>query len=364
MKRILHVIPTLEPGWSQRQLALICRALARRRDGVQVVVLRETEGSVIELPSGVEVLSLGAHPRWDGSAWQRWMKCVRQFDPDVIHSWTPEAYRWAWLANQFARRPRLVVSLPDDCHWEAWHWRVMESRLLSGAARVLVNCRGVAEHWARCPAVAARTTVLDSGVELPESAGMRSELLGNFGLPENSLLICAVGQLRSDRRLKDLIWAADMLKFIRGDVHLLIVGDGPHRSRLQRFTRQVRIEDKVHFLGVRADWPHWLGCIDVFWSARESAGQPLALMEAMARGLPVVASRTAGSQELIDDARDGFLVRVGDRLAIARVTQRLLENSDLRAQLGAAARRKIFERFNASAMTAGVNEIYEAVVRD
>ena len=161
-------------------------------------------------------------------------------------------------------------------------------------------------------------------------------MLSALGLSSDVLLIGAVGQLRTDRRLKDLIWAADMLKFIRGDVHLLIVGDGPHRGRLERFTSQVRIEDKVHFLGRRFDWSRWLGCIDIFWSARDSAGQPLALIEAMACGLPVVATRVPGSEELIDDGRDGYLVAVGNRLAIARATQKLLESAALRAEVGAA----------------------------
>ncbi len=359
MKRILHVIPTLDPGWSQQQLMLLGPGLAH--DGYQmlVVALRGSAEPANGLSPEVEIRTLAAHDRFDTQAMRRWIELVRGFGPDIIHAWTAEAYRWAWLASRLVRGPRLVVTLPDDCRGEPWRWRVADPWLMTSAARVIVNCEGVRDLVANGPSMAPRTTVIASGVEPPDVGGSRAELLDMLGLPGDALLIGAAGQLRADRRLKDLIWATDMLKFIRSDIHLLIVGDGSHRWRLERFTSQVRIEDKVHFLGRRSDWSRWLGSLDVFWSARESAGQPLALMEAMACGLPVVATRVPGSEELIKDGQDGFLVSVGDRLAIARATQKLLENPTLRTQMSQAGRRKISEQFPAAAMIARVTEVYE-----
>jgi len=363
MKRILHVIPTLDPGWSQQQLMLLGRGLARDGYRVLIVALHAPAEPACEPSAEVEVCTLGAHDRFDLHAWRRWIEVVRGFEPDVIHAWTPEAYRWAWLAGRLVRGPGLVVTLPDDGRGEPWRWRVADPWLLGRAARVIFNCQGVRDVVADRCRLDARAAVIASGVEPPVAGGSRAELLDQLGLPGDALLIGAAGQLRTDRRLKDLIWAADMLKFIRGDVHLLIVGDGPHRWRLERFTSQVRIEDKVHFLGRRSDWPRWLGALDVFWSARDNAGQPLALMEAMSCGLPVVATRVPGSEELIEDGHDGFLVPVGDRLAFGRATQKLLENPELRAQMGAAGRRKIGEQFSASTMIARVAEVYEDLGR-
>jgi len=363
MKRILHVIPTLDPGWSQKQLLLLARGLERDRYELLVVALRAPAATDVELPQGVVFRLLAAHDRCDLPAWQRWLEMVRHFEPDVIHAWTPEAYRWAWMANQFCRGSRLVVTLPGDCRWEPWRWRVADPRLLENASRVIFNCEGVRDIVAAGNAWAARSIVVPTGVEQPSAGGTRAELLDSLGLTGDVLLIGAAGQLRVDRRLKDLIWATDMIKFIRSDVHLLIAGDGPHRVRLERFTSQVRIEDKVHLLGRRSDWSRWVGCLDVFASGRESAGQPLAMMEAMACGVPVVATRVPGSQELVEHERDGLLVNVGDRLATARALQKLLDNPGLRAQLGAAGLQKMGEQFSVRAMVERVAQIYDDLAR-
>jgi glycosyltransferase involved in cell wall biosynthesis len=361
MKRILHVIPTLDPSWSQKQLLLLARGLARDRYQVQVVSLRGSAEADVDLTHGVEICQLAAHDRFDLPAWQRWLKLVRNFKPDIIHAWTPEAYRWAWIANRSYDRARLVVSLPDDCRAEAWRWRVADPWLLVNASRVIFNCEGVRAIVAAGKSWAARSMVIPTGVEAPPACGTRAELLESLGLADDALLIGAAGQLRVDRHLKDLIWAADMIKFIRSDVHLLIAGDGPHRARLETFTSQVRIEDKVHLLGRRSEWSRWVGCLDVFASGRESAGQPLAMMEAMACGVPVVATRVPGSEELIDHECDGLLVNVGDRLAIARALQKLLENPALRSQLGATGRQKMGEQFSVTAMVERVSQVYDDV---
>ena len=81
-------------------------------------------------------------------------------------------------------------------------------------------------------------------------------------------LIGWAGRLEADRGGKDAIWAADLLKVIRDDVHLLIFGAGPHRDRLVRFRDQVEIADKVHFLGDRGDLEEFLPHLDQFWSTR------------------------------------------------------------------------------------------------
>jgi glycosyltransferase involved in cell wall biosynthesis len=125
----------------------------------------------------------------------------------------------------------------------------------------------------------------------------------------------------------------------------------------------VRIEDKVHLLGRRSDWARWLGCLDIFASGRESAGQPLAMMEAMSAGVPVVATRAPGSEELISHERDGLLANVGDRLAIARALQKLLDNPALRGEFGAAGRQKMSERFAVAPMVDRVVSVYDEVTR-
>ena len=124
--------------------------------------------------------------------------------------------------------------------------------------------------------------------------------------------------MEADRGGKDAIWAADLLKVIRDDAHLLIFGSGQHRERLVLFRDQVEIADKIHFLGDRGDLDEFLPHLDQFWSTRLRPGQSQAILEAMAAGVPVVASNVPGMRDLIEHEATGYLFAPGHRAGLTR----------------------------------------------
>jgi glycosyltransferase involved in cell wall biosynthesis len=164
------------------------------------------------------------------------------------------------------------------------------------------------------------------------------------------------------KRLKDLIWAADLLKSTRDDTHLLIVGDGPQRWRLERYRDQVAIADRVHFLGERGDVPRLMPHFDVLWLGSEYEGQSNAILEAMAAGVPVVATDIAGNRDLVVDGETGYLLPVGDRFEFTRRTHWLLDDEGLRRRLGDAARLRIARHFTVEQMIERHAAVYRAMV--
>ena len=181
-------------------------------------------------------------------------------------------------------------------------------------------------------------------------------------MPADSRLVGLVGRLWPQKRVKDAIWATDLLKVIRDDVHLLVIGDGPQRNRLRRFRDQCRIRDKVHFLGERGDVPRLLPHFDVLLSTSGYEGQSNVILEAMAAGVPVVASDIPGTRELVVPDVTGYLVPVGDRAAFAKYTHRLLNDSSLAAQLAAAARERVQSEFSVEKMVGRHVELYREVL--
>jgi glycosyltransferase involved in cell wall biosynthesis len=149
---------------------------------------------------------------------------------------------------------------------------------------------------------------------------------------------------------------------IRDDVHLLVIGDGPQRDRLRRFRDLCRIGDKVHFLGERGDVPRLLPHFDVLWSTSGYEGQSNAILEAMAAGVPVVATDIPGTRELIVSGVTGYLVPVGDRAGFARCTERLLNDAALAGQLSAAAQQRAQSKFSVENMVARHAELYRALL--
>jgi glycosyltransferase involved in cell wall biosynthesis len=190
----------------------------------------------------------------------------------------------------------------------------------------------------------------------------RPQLLDQLGLPQGVRLIGLIGRLWLQKRVKDAIWAADLLKVIRDDVHLLVIGDGPQRQRLLRFRDNCHIRDKVHFLGHREDALNLLPHFDVLWSTSMFEGQSNAILEAMAAGIPVVASDIPGTRDLVVPGETGYLVGVGDRANITRHTHRLLDDPALAARLGQAARQRAQSEFSVEKMIQSYVELYRGLL--
>ncbi len=175
-------------------------------------------------------------------------------------------------------------------------------------------------------------------------------------------MIGAVGRLWQQKRLKDLIWATDLLHVLRDDMHLLVIGDGPQRELLERYARQCQVADHVHFLGMRNDVPRLMPHFDVLWLASGFEGLPNVVMEAMAAGVPVVASDIPGTRELVVIRETGYLVPVGDRAAYARFAHKILEDPALQARLGEAGRKRIASEFTVDAMVAAHAALYRELL--
>jgi glycosyltransferase involved in cell wall biosynthesis len=134
------------------------------------------------------------------------------------------------------------------------------------------------------------------------------------------------------------------------DAHLLIVGDGPWMGNLRELVGGLGLADRVHFAGYQARPERYYQAMNVFALTSSSEGMPLAVLEAWAAGVPVVATRVGGLPELIDDGRTGVLVGFGETDALARVFCHLISDRELSRRLGDAGREEVEGRFSLTQM--------------
>ena len=259
--------------------------------------------------------------------------------------------------------PKVIVSERCVDTWKSGWQLWLDRKLIPQTTHMIGNSQAVSDFYREVGIPREKLSVIRNGIEIPEppSANDVTELRAELGLSAGSTVFGFVGRLAPQKRLKDLLWAFELVVSHGLNVHFVIVGDGPERSRLETFARQVRVEDRVRFLGHREDASALLPIFDIFWMASEFEGQSNSLMEAMAAARPVIVSDIAPNRELVTNEETGLVVPVTDRAAFAQAALRLQREPDLAAGFGAAARSQMAEDFAVSRMVAAHAELYRRV---
>ena len=172
------------------------------------------------------------------------------------------------------------------------------------------------------------------------------------------------GRMEKLKRQDLLIQAFRPIKTTMPEARLLLVGDGPEREALAQLSRRLGLCEHVHFAGYRSDRERCLAAMDVFTLSSDSEGTPLALLEAWAARLPVVATAVGGLRELIEHGLTGLLVPPGDSERLARALQRLLADEALRQTLAAAGNAAVCSRFTLSAMAHKYANEYHEILHE
>lgn len=362
-KRILHIIDSLDQAGAARQMSMLVRGLPREQFESRVCVLTHSGPALAEAAqAGVPISAMGRRWPLDPQAWWRLWQQVSHFRPEVVQSWGGAADVYGLTAARLRGAERFIAAWRGTRSCPDAAVATLDRAMARHCDAVAVNSPAARDVCVAHGLPAERLCVISDGVApSPAPVATRGQLLAELGLPESVRLIGLVGRLHPDNRVKDAIWAADLLKVIRDDVHLLVFGDGPHRGRLVRFRDQARIEDKVHFLGARNDVLHWMPHFDLLWSARRCGGQSSAILEAMAAGVPVVATDIPATREMVVPKVTGYLVEVGHRAGLARWAQQILESRELARQLGDAGRRRAHEEFGAEKMVEQYAALYRRI---
>lgn len=359
--RILQIIPTLDRGGAEKQLSLLSAGLPRDEFDVHVCALTRGGPLLGNLQSAnIPVTIIGKKWKIDPAAMWRLKRHIRSLKPDIVHTWIFAANCYGRQAAFSARVKHVVAGERCVDPWKVWHELAIDRYLAKRTDRIATNSSGVREFYVRHGLPAEKFVVIPNGIEPFETQNgvARDELLRELGLPKDARLMGAIGRLWPQKRLKDVIWATDLLKCIRDDAHLLIIGDGPHRWRLERFRNQLELPDRVHFLGHRDDVQRLLPHFDCLWLASGYEGQSNAVMEAMSAGIPVVATDIPGNRDLVLPEETGYLVPFASRSDFARWTNVLLNDHDLAQRMGEAGRQRMLNEFSVDKMIDRYAQLY------
>jgi glycosyltransferase involved in cell wall biosynthesis len=361
--RILTLTDVLKTGGGAERLAAqITVRLDEQRFERFLCATRPTEGALVDevVESGTSYLPLERKSRVDLLAWRPLFRLLRRERIDVLHAHKFTSNVWGTVIGRLARVPVVIA------HEHTWSFegeplrRFLDRNLIGRFSDAFVAVsrddeRKILEIERVQPRVVRFVPNGITPLPRPSGRDVRAEL----GLAAVTPIVLSVGVLRAQKAHGVLIRAAEAVAREAPEARFLIAGTGPEGERLRRLVGELGLEQSVLLLGHRRDVPDLLAAADVAVSSSDFEGSPLAVMEYMAAGKAIVATRVGGVPDLIEDGVHGLLVERRDAAALAGAILRFLGDAELRGRVGLQARERQRREFDIGVTVQAVEALYE-----
>jgi glycosyltransferase involved in cell wall biosynthesis len=375
--KVLHIITRLIVGGAQENTIYTAALLDQRRFAVEVLSGPQTgsEGSLIEetrergipltiLPNLVRQVS----PINDLLALWKLTRLMRQRRFQIVHTHSSKAGILGRLAARLAGVPVIVHTV----HGWSFHdymspfvrstYITLERWMATFSdALIVVTNKDIEKGLRHNIGRANQYRLIRSAVPLDEfdpSAGERSAAHKEFGIPDDAIVVGTIGRFSEQKNPFDWARVAARVSRVQPGVWFLLVGDGPLRSDLEELLRKEGIADKTVLAGLRRDVPRMISGIDIFLLTSLWEGLPRVIPQAMAMGIPVIANQVDGIAEAIQDEVTGYLCPPGDLDRMAERCVRLINQPDLRREMGLRGRSYATQEFDLQRMIEQIEALY------
>jgi glycosyltransferase involved in cell wall biosynthesis len=361
-RRILHLIGRLDGYGGARMLRYLAASQAAAGDQVIVAALTASQLPARELRErGVAVQVLGSRWPVDFVALSRLARLRRRAAADVVHTWDIATLAQAAFTGRRVGRDVLIASVNTVQAERRWAARVARS----SAKRV--DAFAAADEFTRAwlkrlGVIEERAALIPPAVPRPSQTPPREEIRDQLSLAPDAAVIAVAAPLRRRKEIDEAIWCFELVRVLHENARLLVFGDGPDRARLERFAEEASDPGCVRFLGYRSDLSQLWPAVDVFWQLDSPIGTPLALLEAQAAGLPVVASDVLAHRAVIDPGRTGLLTPLHVRAEVARATDGLLNDPQEARRLRAAAAEHVAARWSLDESLDSYRRLYDQLL--
>jgi glycosyltransferase involved in cell wall biosynthesis len=365
--RLALVITELDPGGAERCLVNLATRINRQRFEPVVYSIRPRPVAGRDLlVQQLEAAGVGVRFADVRSKWQaplvtgRLARLLAEQRPQIVQNFLYHANVAGTLAAARLHVPHvcLGVRVADPRRVRSW----IERRVAAKAERIVCVSHSVAEFCRAHGFPPPKLDVIPNGVDVQRFADATAIDLSELGLPPGRKAILFVGRLHVQKELHALIAAAPPMLEQLPEHDLLIVGDGPQRKALVRLAAESSAGPRIHFAGWRADIPRILAAADLLVLPSRWEGMPNVILEAMAAGKPVVATRAEGVQEALGPGAQEQMVATGDMPQFTKRVIQVLQAPQLAQKLGRQNRQRAIAEFSLQTMVSSYERLYARLV--
>jgi glycosyltransferase involved in cell wall biosynthesis len=358
--RILQICSARTLGGGERHLADLANGLASRSHDIHTALVPGSplRRELAELPAE-NIIELPLRNSLDVTSALKLAQFVRQNQIEIVHAHLARDYPLAAFAAQRAGGAQLILT-----RHVLFPLGRVHKVLLRRVARVIAVSQAVADGLFEQDIFARdKIVVIHNGVDLDRFAKSREDDSPRRQKTGGRLCVGTIGELAPIKGQENFLRAAAIVSSRRDDVDFVIAGEdksrtGENRRLLETMIDELDLRQRVRIDGWADDVGELLSEFDVFVSASRSESFGIAMVEAMASGVPVVATMTAGAREIIDADKTGLLVPIGDAEALAAAICQLLDERNMRERLESNAQRMVSERFSLDRMVGRTEQVY------
>jgi len=361
MIRVLHVIDHLDLGGAQTALLDMLRHRDRSAFDVEVAVMHGRGPFADALEElGIKVHSL-ARAKWPPVYVTEFVRLLRATDFQVVHFHLQGAN---WIAKPLAALAgqRVLIAhehSSGDLRFRGLGSLVPDASTHLFSSRIIAVSKGVRDFLTRWEAIPPDRIELvpnavDEEIFRPCTEEKRQAARSQLSIPMDTFVAGGIGRLA---REKHFILLPE-LAARHPDIYFIVAGSGPEHARIEGRASELGVDARVRLLGTILDRACFYNAIDAFVLPSIYEGLPMAVLEAMSSGVPVLSSRLEGISAVLMEEKEGLLARPGDIEDFSKQLRRLKESPELRRQLTTAARAKTLDQFSASVTAGKIENIY------
>ena len=357
--KVCHIVGTLDVGGMENGVVNLCNGYDRTFFEPMICCLKRTGSMVQRLRPDVKVVCMEFSEGKDLLRPLILARLFKQERPDIVHTHGWGGGAWDGVIGARLAKCAVVINGEHGLLFKKWHQILLQRILVRLCDNIFAVSHALKKKVVDTIQInPSYIKVITNGVDVDKFC--KNNILQNdfniidVDLPKDTLLICSIGSLKPEKNQMMVVKAVQHLlnNGFEFDLKLLLVGDGPQRLLIENYVARVGLEGKVLLLGNRNDIPQILANTDIFVSTSKEQHEGLSnvVLEAMACGIPVVATKSIGIQEIIFDGKTGFLIDSDDIGSLSKKIRLLIDDKEAAMNIGNNGRDLVQSKYSLNRM--------------